>query len=112
VVGFYSLAVGAVARADAPGRIRRNMPDPLPVMVLARLAVDRRWKNRGIGKGLLRDAVLRTLQVAEMAGLRAMVVHALSDDAKHFYKAHGFAESPFDPMTLFLSLRDIQTRPA
>ena len=101
VVGYYALATGAVAPA-ATGRVRRNMPDPVPVMLLGRLAVDRAFQGRGIGEGLLRDAILRTLQAAELAGIRAMLVHAISDEAKRFYERHGFAESPIDPMTLML----------
>jgi len=77
VVGYYTLAVGAVARADAPGRIKRNMPDPVPVMVLGRLAVDKTFQGRGIGAGLLQDAVLRTVQAAEIAGIRAILIHAI-----------------------------------
>ena len=76
VVAFYSLANGAVVHAGVPGRIRRNMPDPIPIMVLGRLAVDRRLQRRGLGRALLRDAILRTLQAAEIAGIRAILVHA------------------------------------
>jgi predicted N-acetyltransferase YhbS len=84
VVGYYTLAVGVVAHAEVAGRVRRNMPDPLPVMVLGRLAVDKSFQRRGIGKGLLRDAVLRTVQAAEIAGIRAILVHAISEPAKRF----------------------------
>jgi len=106
VVGYCALATGAVAQASATGRVRRNMPDPVPVMVLGRLAVDRAFQGRGIGEGLLRDAILRTLQAAELAGIRAVLVHAISDDAKRFYERHGFAESPIDPMTLMITVAD------
>ena len=106
VVGYYALATGAVAQATATGRVRRNMPDPVPVMVLGRLAVDRVYQDRGLGTGLLRDAVLRTLQAAEFGGIRAILVHAISDDAKRFYERHGFVESPVDPMTLMLTIAD------
>jgi GNAT superfamily N-acetyltransferase len=106
VVGYYSLAVGAIANADAPGRVRRNMPDPIPVMVLGRLAVDKDFQNRGIGPGLLRDAVLRTVQAAEIAGIRAILVHALSQTAKRFYLKHGFVECPISPMTLIIAVAE------
>ena len=96
VLGYYTLAVGAVTHAEAPGRIRRNMPDPAPVMVLGRLAVDKSAQGRHIGGGLLRDAVLRTVQAAEIAGLRAILVHAISGEAKRFYESYGFVASPCD----------------
>ena len=106
VVGYYSLAVGAVAHVGVPGRVKRNMPDPVPVMVLGRLAVDQDFQGRGIGSGLLRDAVLRTMQAAEIAGIRAILVHALSDAAKHFYQRHGFIASPIDPMTVMITVAE------
>ncbi len=108
VVGYYALATGAVARAAATGRVRRNMPDPVPVMVLGRLAVDRTYQARGLGAGLLRDAILRTLQAAELAGIRAIVVHAISEDAKRFYERHGLVASPIDPMTLMITIADVK----
>jgi GNAT superfamily N-acetyltransferase len=104
VVGYYSLAVGAVAHDQVSGRIKRNRPDPLPVMILGRLAVDRAWQGKGVGGGLLKDAVLRTLQAAGIAGIRALLVHAISDAAKRFYEAHGFIASPIDPMTVMIAL--------
>ncbi|WP_437188526.1 GNAT family N-acetyltransferase [Planctomicrobium sp. SH668] len=107
VIAYYSLATGAVLRANAPGSVRRNMPEPIPVIVLGRLAVDRNWQSHGLGKGLLRDAILRTLQAAEIAGIRALLVHALSAEAKAFYEHCGFQESPIDPLTLMLRLSDI-----
>lgn len=106
VVGYYALAVGAVAHIDAPGRVRRNMPDPVPVMVIGRLAVDQSVQGQGIGPALLRDAVLRTLQAAEIAGIRAILVHAISEDARRFYEKWGFLSSPFDPMTLMITVAD------
>ncbi len=106
VAGYYSLAVGAVAHEHAPGRVKRNMPDPIPVMILARLAVDRSFQGRGIGSGLLRDAILRTLQAAEIAGIRALLVHAVSPEAKRFYERAGFRASSIDPMTLMIPLRE------
>ena len=106
VVGYYTLAVGAVALAEAPGRVRRNMPDPLPVMVLGRLAVDREYQGRGIGAGLLRDAILRTVQAAEIAGIRAILVHAISAMAKRFYEGRGFVASPVEPLTVMISVME------
>jgi GNAT superfamily N-acetyltransferase len=106
VVGYYTLAVGAVAHAEAPGRIRRNMPDPVPVMVLGRLAIDKTFHGRGVGTGLLRDAVLRTVQAAEIAGIRAILVHAISEGAKRFYEKYGFVTSPIDPLTVMITLAD------
>ncbi len=106
VVGYYALATGSVAQAAATGRVRRNMPDPVPVMVLGRLAVDRACQGRGLGAGLLRDAILRTLQAAELGGIRAILVHAISEEAKRFYERHGFVASPVDPMTLMLTVTD------
>ena len=108
VVGYYTLAVGAVAHVEAPGRVRRNMPDPLPVMVLGRLAVDTRLQRRGIGKGLLRDAVLRTVQAAEIAGIRAILVHAISESAKRFYEGCGFVASPIDLLTVVLTVAEAE----
>ena len=107
VAGYYVLATGSVLRQQAPGRIKREMPDPIPVMVLGRLAVDRKWQKSGIGGGLLRDALLRTYNVSRQVGVRALLVHALSEDAKGFYLRHGFAQSPIDQMTLMLNLQDV-----
>jgi GNAT superfamily N-acetyltransferase len=104
VIGFYTLATGSVRRGDAPGRIKRRMPDPIPVMILGRLAVDLHWQKKGVGSGLLKDAVLRTLTVAKQAGIRALIVQALSDKAKNFYLHYGFQESPFNQMILMLNL--------
>lgn len=106
VVGYYALATGSVEHRDAPGKIRRNMPNPIPVMVLGRLAIDQQWQHAGMGRGLLKDALLRSLSVSKQAGIRALLVHALSEDAKHFYTRNGFLESPLDPMTLMIALQD------
>jgi GNAT superfamily N-acetyltransferase len=106
VVGYYALATGAVEQQQAAGRIRRNMPEPIPVMVLGRLAVDRAFQDQGIGRALLRDAVVRTLQAAAIAGIRAILLHAISEDAKRFYSRCGFSESPLDPMTLMITVAD------
>jgi GNAT superfamily N-acetyltransferase len=104
VGGYYCLAAGAVVRTEGPKPLQRNMPDPIPVMILGRLAVDRANQSQGIGRALLRDAIIRVLRAAEIVGIRAILVHAISDEAKRFYRSHGFAESPIDPMTLCLAL--------
>jgi predicted N-acetyltransferase YhbS len=106
VVGYYALATGSVEHRDAPGKLRRNMPDPIPMIVLGRLAVDQQWQSTGIGRGLLKDAVLRSVSVSQQAGVKALLVHVLSEDAKTFYVRNGFLESPLDPMTLIISLQD------
>lgn len=106
VLGYYALAVGAVAHVSAPGRIRRNMPDPVPVMVLGRLAVDQAAQSQNIGHSLLRDAILRTIQAAEIAGIRAILVHAISERAKQFYVRSGFTPLPVDPMTLMITVAE------
>jgi GNAT superfamily N-acetyltransferase len=106
VVGYYSLAAGSVARETAPGRVRRNVPDPVPVVVLGRLAIDKRIQGAGLGRALLRDAILRTLQAAEIIGVRAILVHALSEPAKRFYEACGFTSSPINPLTLMITLSE------
>jgi GNAT superfamily N-acetyltransferase len=108
VIGYYALANGAVAHTEVTGKVRRNMPDPIPVMVLGRLAIDRAYHGRRLGAGLLRDAILRTLQAAEIAGIRAILVHAISEDAKTFYERCGFSQSPVDPMTLMITMADAE----
>ena len=108
VVGYYALAAGAVAQGEATGRTRRNMPDPVPVMVIGRLAIDSSYQGLGLGRALLRDAVLRTIQAADIAGIRAVPVHAISEDAKRFYERCGFQPAPVDPMTLMITMRDAQ----
>ena len=104
VVGYYSLAVGSVSHMLVPGKIRRNMPDPIPVMLLARLAVDTSIQGKGMGRALLRDAILRTEQAAHIAGIRAMLVHALHERAKVFYRGCGFTPSPINELTLMLPM--------
>ncbi|MDQ2702465.1 MAG: GNAT family N-acetyltransferase [Pseudomonadota bacterium] len=107
VVGFYALAAGSLAHASAPGRVRRNMPDPVPVAVLGRLAVHRSFEGQGIGRGMLRDATLRCLRTArEGIGVRAILCHAIDGDAKAFYLHHGFMKSPVDDLTVMLGLAD------
>ena len=108
VVGYYALATGAVAHAEATGKVRRNMPEPIPVMVLVRLAVGRAHQGTGLGSALLRDALLRTLTVAETVGIRAILLLAISEEAKRFYLHHGFAESPVDPLTMMITLADVE----
>ncbi|RQS72037.1 N-acetyltransferase [Burkholderia sp. Bp8963] len=108
VVAYYALASGAVDVAAAPGRFRRNMPDPVPVVILARLAVDRRWQGHGLGRGLLRDAGLRIAQAADTIGIRGVLAHALSTDAQRFYVQLGFEPSPLDPMTVLITLADLR----
>lgn len=108
VAGYYALASGAVALKQVPGRFRRNMPDPIPVVILARLAVDRSWQRLGIGRALFRDAALRVLQAADLIGIRGMVVQAISDEARRFYMALGFDECPHEPTMLVVTLTDLQ----
>lgn len=104
VVAYYAIAAGAVSHQTASGRIRRNMPDPIPVMVLARLAIDQRFQGQRLGAAMLQDAVHRSLAVAQHAGLRALLVHAMNERARRFYAHYGFAPSPANPMTLMLIL--------
>ena len=105
VMGYYALAAGAVHHQVATRSIRQNMPDPIPVMVLARLAVDIRTQGMQLGAGLLRDAVDRSLAVAKNTGVRALLVHALHERAKQFYLYFGFQASPVHPLTLMLRLK-------
>lgn len=104
VFGYYAMAAGAVSHQMAISNVRRNMPDPIPVMVLARLAVDHRAQGIKLGAGLLQDAVNRAVAVAHNVGVRALLVHALNDFAKQFYAHYGFQPSPLQPMTLMLRL--------
>ena len=108
VVGYYALAAGSITSSEAPGRLRRNMPDPIPVMVLGRLAVDSREQRKGLGALLLRDAVERTRRLASEMGMAGIVVHAISAEAKRFYQHWGFVESPLNPMTLVARLKDLE----
>ena len=109
VVGYYALASGAIAVASSVGRFRRNMPDPIPVAVLGRLAIDRAQQGRGLGRALFRDCALRVAHAADTIGIRGIVVHAISDQAKAFYQALGFDPSPREPMTLMVTLADIRS---
>ena len=107
VMAYYALASGAVRQPEAPSRFRRNMPDPIPVVVLGRLAIDRSHQGQGIGRALVRDALLRVVQASEAIGIRGVLVHALSDEARAFYLAVGFEASPLDPMTLMATMNDL-----
>ena len=108
VCGYYAMAAGAVAHQMATSSVRRNMPDPVPVMVLARLAVDQRAQGMHLGASLLQDAVNRAVAVSYNAGVRALLVHALHDRAKQFYEHYGFQVSPVHPMTLMLRLSGVK----
>lgn len=108
VVAYYALASGAVLGAEATGRFRRNMPDPIPVVVLGRLAVDSALHGKGFGRALVRDAGMRVLQAADVIGIRGMMVQALSDEAKVFYEHVGFEPSPIDPRLLMITLADLK----
>ena len=108
VVGYYALAAGAVEVGTAPGRFRRNMPDPIPVVVLGRLAVDRSRHGKGLGRALFRDGALRVLQAADIIGVRGLLVDAILEDAKAFYLALGMTQSPLNPMTLMVTLADLK----
>lgn len=106
VAGYYALAAGAVDRADSPGSVRRNMPEPVPVILLSRLAVDLKEQGNGVGSHLLRDAIARSVAVADQVGVRALLVHALHDDARAFYAHFEFEPSPTDPLHLMLLMKD------
>jgi GNAT superfamily N-acetyltransferase len=109
VIGYYTLAVGHVMREEAPERLTKGLArHPVPIMLLARLAVDKRWQGEGVGKALLKDAMLRTLQAADIAGIRAFAVHAKDEDARNFYLKFDFIPSPSDPMHLFVLLKDVR----
>ncbi|MGD9543379.1 MAG: GNAT family N-acetyltransferase [Methylocystis sp.] len=108
VIAYYALASGAVAMVGASPRLRRNMPDPVPVAVLGRLAIDRTCQKRGIGRALVRDSVLRVMHAAEAIGIRGVLVHAISDEAAAFYLALGFEPSPLEALTLMATLSDLR----
>lgn len=108
VVAYYALASSAVAVDEASGRFRRNMPDPIPVVVLGRLAVDQNFQGKGLGRALVRDAGYRVIQAADTIGIRGLIVHAISANAKVFYEQVGFEPSPLDPMMLMIALSDLK----
>ena len=108
VVGFYSLAASSVRLGDAPGVVRRNMPNPIPVILLGRLAIDQSVQGCGLGRALLQDSVRRVLAASDVIGVRALLVHAISDHAVGFYRIFGFVPSPVETATLFLPLARIK----
>jgi GNAT superfamily N-acetyltransferase len=109
IAGFYTLAVGQVTHDDTPVRLTKGLArHPIPIMLLARLATDRRWQKQGVGRALLKDAMLRTLQAADIAGIRAFAVHAKDEEARQFYQHFDFVSSPTDPMHLFVLLKDVR----
>ena len=108
VLGYYALAAGGVAHNHAGRALRQNMPDPIPVMVLGRLAVDTSAQSNRLGVALLQDAVRRCLMVAQHTGVRALLVHALDENARGFYEHHGFKPSPAHPLTLMLPLANVR----
>jgi predicted N-acetyltransferase YhbS len=108
VRAYYALASSAVAVDAAPGRLRRNMPDPIPMVVLGRLAVDQSLRGQGLGRALVRDAGQRVIHAADAIGIRGMIVHALSEEARLFYERIGFEPSPLDSMILMVTLADLR----
>ena len=109
MIGYYSLSAGGVCHEAAPKAMRRNMPDPLPVVLLGRLAIDLRYQNQGLGRALLRDAMLRAVHIASDTGVFAIMLHALSEQAKRFYLSRGFVESPLQPMTQMMTLETVRS---
>ncbi len=107
-IGYYALAAGGINVTTAPGRFRRNMPNPIPVALLGRLAVDRSYQGKGLGRALFRDGAKRLINAADAIGIRGLIVQAISDDARAFYLALGFDPSPLDPMTLMVTLADLR----
>jgi GNAT superfamily N-acetyltransferase len=108
VAGYYSLSSSCITTAKAPGRFRRNMPDPIPVVLLGRLAIDKTWQRKGLGRSMFQDAAMRVCRAADAIGVRGLVVHAISDDARKFYIRLGFTECPDEPMTLVVTLQDMR----
>lgn len=109
VIGFYTLVVSEVAYEDAPERLKKGLArHPVPLMLLARMGVSREWQGKGIGAGLLKDAIGRTLQAADIAGIRALAVHAKDETARTFYAHFDFIPSPTDPLHLFILLKDVR----
>ena len=108
VMGYYALASGGLATMDATGKFRRNMPDPIPVAILGRLAVDQRLAGKGVGRALFRDAALRVISAADVIGIRGLIVHAISAEAAAFYQALGLGASPQDPLTMMAPLDELR----
>lgn len=107
VIGYYCLAAGAIGHGEAPASMKRNRPDPVPVLMLGRLAIHKDHHQQGLGTALLNDAIRRAMQMATIAGVTALLVHALSEPARRFYLSRGFVESPVKPMTLCLMLATV-----
>ncbi|MBA3069155.1 MAG: GNAT family N-acetyltransferase [Hyphomonas sp.] len=110
VLSYYALAAGSVIATEATGAVRRNMPSPIPVVILARLAVDRSLQSKGFGTALLRDALLKTVRAANTIGVRALLIHALDEDAAAFYQKFGFSRSPADSLMLMMPLKSVIER--
>ena len=109
VIGYYTLVVSEVAYDDAPDRLKKGLArHAVPLMLLARLAVSQTWKGKGVGAGLLKDAMLRTLQAAQIGGIRALAAHAKDETARAFYEHFGFMPSPTDPLHLFILTKDLR----
>jgi GNAT superfamily N-acetyltransferase len=107
VIGYYCLAAGALGHAEAPSTLKRNRPDPVPVLMLGRLAIHKDHHQQGIGTALLNDAIRRAIEAANIAGVTALLVHAISEPARRFYLSRGFIPSPVKPMTLCLMLATV-----
>lgn len=109
VIGCYTLVVGEVSYDDAPERLKKGLArHSVPLMLLARLGVSLTWQGKGVGSGLLKDAIQRTLQAADIVGIRAMVTHAKNDSVRAFYEHFGFIQSPTDPLHLFVLTKDLR----
>ncbi|WP_373529335.1 GNAT family N-acetyltransferase [Nostoc sp.] len=108
VIGYYCLATASVTHLVAVSKAKRNAPEPIPCMLIGRLAVDTKWEGQGIGSGLLKDAIIRILSVSQIAGVRCILVHAKDEEAKRFYLKRGFQPSPIEPLTLMMTLKDIR----
>jgi predicted N-acetyltransferase YhbS len=108
VIGYYSLAASSIMHSIATSKVRRNMPDPVPAVVIGRLAVDKSMQRQRLGIGLLQDAVLRIFAAAETVGVRAILVHAISEEAKSFYERFGFRASQVEPMTLMMTVEEVR----
>jgi GNAT superfamily N-acetyltransferase len=108
VVAYYALAASAVAPDAAPGRFKRNMPDPIPVVVLGRLAIARSHQGHGLGRALFQDAAHRVIHAADTIGIRGLLVHAISEEARAFYLRLGLAPSPLEPMTMMATVTELK----
>lgn len=108
VAGYYALSSGSISTSEASGRMRRNMPEPIPVVVLGRLAISKDYQGQGIGRALVRDAAKRVIAAGDEIGIRGIVVHAISEEAKAFYLALGFLQSPISDMTLMIPIADLK----